>query len=113
MKNTLPAVLFICALIGLTGVSTAKADTPESKTEYFSALCVVRDRIVVNETSVAIKNIHPDNRFITLVTDDGRKIITEGKCTFVERKAGDGISMGLREHGPFPKDGEQRYAIGH
>jgi len=113
MKTTLPAVLFICALIGLTGMSTAKAATPEAAPKHFSALCLVRDRIVVSEKSVVIQHIHPDNRFLTLKTDDGREIITEGKCTFIQRKEGDSVSMGLTDSSQLPKDGEQRYNIWH
>lgn len=113
MKTTLPALLFICALIGLTGMSTAKAATPTQEPNHYSALCVVRDRIVVDEKSVIIKHIHPDNRFLTLETDDGREIITESKCTFVQRKEGDRVSMGLTDSSQLPKDGEPRHAIWH
>jgi hypothetical protein len=110
MKNTLPAVLFIIGLVGLTGISTAKADVVEDHVERFSAYCVSYDRYVVNEDSVK-DIIREADGYITMTTEDNRKIITGGVCTFKQLKPNKKVTM--IENKEFPEDGEQRYAIGH
>lgn len=107
MKTTLPAVLFIICLAGLSGISTAKADEVK---ERFSAFCVTYDRAVVNEKSVSDIQRDPDG-YITMLTADGRKVITGGVCTFDQIKSNKKVTM--IEDKEFPEDGEQRYAIGH
>ena len=109
MKTTLPAVLFIIGLVGLTGISTAKAAV-DDRVERFSAFCVTYDRYVVNEDSV--KDITRDSDgYITMTTEDNLKIITGGVCTFKQIKPNKKVTA--IEDKEFPEDGEQRYAIGH
>lgn len=110
MKNTLPAVLFIIGLVGLTGISTAKAAVVDDRVERFSAYCVSYDRYVVNEDSV--KDITRDSDgYITMITEDNLKIITGGVCTFKQLKPSKKVTV--IEEKEFPEDGEPRYAIGH
>lgn len=109
MKTTLPAVLFIIGLVGLTGISTAKADV-DDRVDRFSAFCVMYDRAVVNEDSVRDINRDPDG-YITMTTEDNLKIITGGVCTFRQLKPSKKVTM--IEDKEFPEDGEPRYAIGH
>lgn len=111
MKTTLPAVLFVCALIGLTGISTAKADSDDIP--RFSALCVAYDRRVVIEDSVS--NIKRDSDgYITMITADNRTIITNSICTFTQINPPKKLtSIQKAEDKQFPEDGEPRYAIGH
>lgn len=115
MKTTLPAVLFVCGLIGLTGISTAKAaDKVVQPPERFSALCLTFKRVVVDEDSVEIVYRHPDNRFIELRTADNRKIITAAECTFIQKSPSNGMtSIDKSKDKAFPQDGEPRYAIGY
>lgn len=110
MKTTLPAVLFVCALIGLTGISTAKADSVKEPVERFSAFCVMYDRAVINEDSVTDIKRDPDG-YITMTTEDNLKIITGGICTFRQLKPSKKVTV--IEDKEFPEDGEPRYAIGH
>lgn len=107
MKTTLPAVLFIIGLAGLSGLSTAKADDVK---ERFSAFCVTYDRAVVNEKSVTDIQREPDG-YITMLTDDGRKVITGGVCTFDQIKPSKKVAM--IEDKQLPKDGEPRRSIWH
>lgn len=110
MKPTLPAVLFIFGLIGLTGMGTAKAAVVDDSGERFSAFCVTYDRSVVYEASV--KDISRDSDgYITMMTDDNLKIITGGICTFKQLKPTKKVTS--IEDKKFPEDGEPRYAIGH
>jgi len=110
MKTTLPAVLFIIGLVGLTVISTAKADNVEDPVERFSAYCVAYDRYVVSEESV--KDISRDSDgYITMTTEDNLKIITGGVCTFKQIKPNKKVTA--IEDKEFPEDGQQRYAIGH
>jgi hypothetical protein len=115
MKTTLPAVLFIFGLIGLTGMSTAKAaDKVVQPPERFSALCLTFKRVVVDEDSVEIVYRHPDNRFVELRTLDNRKIITAAECTFIQKIPSDAMtSIDKSKDKSFPQDGEPRYAIGY
>ena len=110
MKTTLPAVLFIFGLIGLTGMSTAKAAVVEDRVERFSASCVTYDRFVVYEDSVKDISREPDG-YITMTTADNLKIITGGVCTFKQLKPTKKVTT--IEEKEFPEDGEPRYAIGH
>ena len=115
MKTTLPAVLFVCGFIGLTGISTARAtDKFVQQPERFSALRLTFKRVVVDEDSVEIVYRHPDNRFVELRTADNRKIITAAECTFIQKRPSDGMtSIDKSEDKLFPQDGEPRHAIGH
>jgi ligand-binding sensor domain-containing protein len=111
MKTTLPAVLFVCALIGLTGISTAKAASDDIP--RFRAFCVTYDRHVVSEDSVS--NIKRDSDgYITMITADNRTIITGSICTFTQINPPEKLTSVLNaEDKQFPEDGEPRYAIGH
>lgn len=115
MKTTLPAVLFVCALIGLTGLTTAHAAAVnESKEpEIFDVVCVSFDRVVLSKDSVEILKEQPDPRFIALRgTLDNRKILTQGTCTFIQRLAKDRPPL-VDNSTSFPEDGNPRYAIGY
>lgn len=107
MKTTLPAVLFVCGLIGLTGISNAKADDDVKR---FTAFCVTYDRAVVNEDSVSNIKREPDG-YITMTTADNRTLITGGICTFKELKPTNKVTS--IEDDKFPVDGDPRYAIGY
>lgn len=91
MKTTLPAVLFVCALIGLTGLTNAHAAVNEAKEpEIFDVMCVSFDRVILTKDSVEILKEQPDPRFLALrSTIDNRKILTQGTCTFIQRLPND------------------------
>ena len=122
MKTTLPAVLFICGLIGLTGISTSEAAEKASSKVIekviedpvqFSVVCLSYGIFVVNEDSVEISYRDPDNHFIEMLTSDNRQIITSAECTFKEIKKKVSSTSQSVEDKQFPDDGEQRYSIGH
>jgi len=110
MKTTLPAVLFIIGLVGLTGTSPSKAAVVEDRVERFSAFCVTYDRAVINEDSVTDIKREPDG-YITMTTEDNLKIITGGVCTFKQLKPSKKVTV--IEDNEFPEDGEPLYSIGH
>lgn len=115
MKTTFPAVLFVCGLISLTGISTAKAAEKVVEDPFpFSVICLSYGIPVVNEVAVKISYRHPDNHFIEMITSDNREIITAAECTLTQIKPSKKVSINYElEDKKFPEDGEPRYSIGY
>lgn len=111
MKKSLPATLFLLTLIGLSGVTTAKAAIPEQR---FSVECRRYDTIIYHHYNVSLPDKSPLIPYQEFKTDDNRRVIIDDTCVFIQRLSNDyPQDPSKAQTEAFPEDGEQRYAIGH